>query len=103
MTGFSGMEGYGSRRLNSDAHHRPCVGVDPGRKIDGEDRRRMGVDRLNRRLRAALDRAGEPGSEYRVDDQSGALEEGWGERGDLPFKKVRHQLCVALERRRIAD
>ena len=57
--------------LDRRAHHRAGRAVDPAGQINGNDRSRLRVHRLDHRLRQAADRAIQAGAKQGVDDEVG--------------------------------
>ena len=77
MAGLQAKEGHARGRLDRDAANLAGFAIDPGRNVDGEHASAgasEAVDALDDRFRFAVDVAGEPGPEQRVDHAVGARE-----------------------------
>src|SRR5262249_692678 len=97
MSGLAAKEGDGLGRLNGAAEPRPRGAVDSARQVDREDRRAASVHRLDHVAGRALDRAGEPGTEDRVDDDAGVPQAGRRSRLDRARKTPRRFRRFAVQ------
>jgi len=69
MRRLAAEERDGLGGAHRDAHDGPGGAVDAARQVDAENRRAVGVDRLDHLERIAFHRPIEPGTEQRIDDQ----------------------------------
>ena len=75
----------------------PRGAVDAARQIDAENRRAVGIDRLDHLERIALDRAVETGAEQRIDDQRRPADRLRIERQHRIFPSPRRRRRIALQ------
>ena len=90
-------EGDGFGGADRDAHDRAGGAVDAARQVDGENRRAIGVDRLDHLERFARHRPIETGAEQRIDDQRRLADRLRIERQHRIFPAPRRRGRVALQ------
>src|SRR6202167_1360943 len=66
MTGFLAKKGHRLSGLDGTSHHFPGCAVDAAWKINGDDRRALGIHSFDQRSGRSFDRSVEPGPEKRI-------------------------------------
>src|SRR5580704_3286890 len=66
MTGFLAKKGHRPSGLDGTSHHRPGCTVDAAWKINGDDRRPLGIHSFDQRSGRSFDRSVQPGPEKRI-------------------------------------
>src|SRR6266550_7713309 len=90
-------EGDGLGGADCDAHDGAAVAIDAARQVNAENRRTIGVDRLDHVVRFALHGPVETGAEQRIDDQRRLSDRLWIERQYRIFPSACRGGRVALQ------
>ena len=97
MRRLAAEERHGLGGADRNAHHRTRRAVDAARQVDGENRRPIGIDRLDHVVRLARHRPVEAGAEQRIDDQCRPADRLGIEGKDRILPAACRGSCVALQ------